>query len=212
MNKLAIFIITILSLFSCSEKKPVATIDKIYLIEYNFHAPEPPETDWLFYVNGITEADHFYNMKVTRRMPYRGDYFSSVSVPGDSIRYKLSKIFDKYQQDTAFVSSQNTYGGNYYFLWIEKSDMDRIFIDLHKLEELPEDIRYVYENLYGSFQDKRTGYKITDTDSLQQYCTRFEKCLPGKHISRPPAIILDKNLTGIPTADEETSSSDDSEV
>ncbi|MFV0539339.1 MAG: hypothetical protein ACK5M3_18525 [Dysgonomonas sp.] len=218
MKKLVISIILTFTILSCNENNnpQQAGIKRMYLVEYIFDVPEPPETKFTFYVNGLSEIDPFYNVVTTQRSRWRGDYHSTAFTLADSVRNRISGILDKYPRDTAFYNLNNEvttrlYGGFYYFLWVERNDNSRILLDMYIPDDLPEDMQYVYRKVFEDYKGRKTGYVVTDVDSLQQYFSRFEKCLPENHISKPPAIIWDRNSGFQAPEITNTESSDDSE-
>jgi len=196
MNKSYIFsLLFFVLLTSCKKEKKQAPIKKIYVVEYGFDCPEPPATEWVFYVHGISEVDSMYNIVTTRCGASRGDYYSDTFTLADSTRTKISGIIDKYPRDTTFIFSweedPREYGGYYYFIWVERSDNARNLIDLYIPRNIPSELKYVYRSLYENHKLKKSGSIIINTDSLQNSLSRFEKYLPKDHISKPPAISWD---------------------
>jgi len=196
----------VLLLLSCKKENKPAPISKMYMVEYGFDFPEPPATEWIFYVHGISEIDPMYNVVTTQRGATRSHYRSHIFTLGDSIRQKISDIIDSYPRDTSFVFSggedTRMYGGYYFFLWIERQDNSRNLIDLYMPRNLPADMKYVYDRLYGDYKYGKLGYIIKNEDSLTHYLSQFETCLPEGHISRPPAIKWDTGFTFIPPTDD----------
>ena len=209
MNKLHIIsLVFFILLLSCKKEEEQAPIKKMYVVEYGFDFPEPPATEWVFYVHGISEIDSMYNIQTTRCGASRGDYYSDSFTLDDSIRTKISGIIDKYPRDTTFIFSREEdareYGGYYYFIWVERSDNARNLIDLYIPRNIPSELKYVYKSLYENYKLKKSGKPIVNTDSLLQSLSRFEKCLPKDHISKPPAMAWDNTPEfTIPDQDEE---------
>ncbi|MBB4037617.1 hypothetical protein GGR21_003537 [Dysgonomonas hofstadii] len=205
-------IILLLAYNACKKENHPAPVSKMYLVEYGFDFPEPPATDWIFYVHGISEIDSMYNVKTIQREKFRGAYRSHRFTLADTTRQNIKDILDKYPQDTSFVFSGNgdpiLYGGYYFFLWVERKDNSHNLIDLYMPRNLPEDLKYVYDRLFGDYKDKKLGYLINNEDSLNRYFSRFETYLPENHIARPPVIKWDNMPSFIPP----TIDGDDDEV
>lgn len=214
-NKIIILILLITGIISCKQEEKFSPISKIYVVEYGFDFPEPPATEFIFYVHGISEIDSLYNIKTTRCGSSRGSYYTDTFTLDDSVRTRISGIIDKYPRDTTFIYSgeedTREYGGYYYFLWVERKDNGRNLIDLYIPRNIPSELKYVYHRLYEDYKSQKTGIKVNNTDSLWQSLSRFEKCLPPNHISKPPAIEWETMPVFIPPQIEDDEEGDEYE-
>ncbi|WP_029902956.1 hypothetical protein [Prevotella sp. 10(H)] len=195
MKKLLLLALLPTLFIACKKEKiKELPVNKMYLVEYRFNHPTPPETEWKFYVNGISEIDKLCNIKTTRYNPRTEKYHSLMFTLSDSIKNRISGIIKQYPRDTSFVfrgneeHDINKYKGYYYFIWAERDYNKPLLIDLYLPDRLTDEWKFVAKNVYENYSDGYTGLKINDTKSFRQYVSRFERSLPDGHITRPPAV------------------------
>lgn len=195
MKKLLLLASLIVVFISCKKDKiQQLPVNKMYLVEYRFNHPSPPDTAWIFYVNGISEIDKFCNITLTQPNISEDGYHTLMFTLPDSIKRTIAETIEQYPHDTSFVfaGNENTdrdaYKGYYYFIWAERDYNKPLLIDLYLPDKLHKDWQYVVDKVYDNHRNKYTGLQITDTDSLKQRFALFERSLPYTHITRPPRV------------------------
>ena len=153
-----IIIAIILLLFCSCKKQNINSIDKLYILEYNYELHnEDVETPFFeFKVIGFTELDNQFNLKYARRLSWSSPYYyDSETIISGNRGSEIFKIMSNYQRDTTFLYKEKEdacriYDGNAYEFIIQ---MDTIKETIQfEPAFLPDDLKFVYDFLYGNRQ------------------------------------------------------------
>lgn len=187
MKKIIFIPILLLFLISC-RKQTELPVEKIYLVEYRHGLPEGANIPWQFRVAGITEVGKDFVLN-TIRLREDGVYYMDKVVLADSIKERLSAIIKTFPNDTSFYVKNDEfriYDGGYYFIRIDKGNDSIQFIDLHITREINDDrIKFLYDYLYGNYEERILKTKIFNRDSLENEFKIIEKWLPDSLIPKP---------------------------
>ena len=185
MNRL-IFVLTILIFLGSCTKQNTVSIDKLYILEYNYELNNkdslPPF--FKFKVCGYSELSKNLNLRYARRLLWDSPYFYDLNtkVP-DSISTKIFTILSNYKRDTTFLykgEGGRTYDGNAYRFIIQLDSVKQISIKFEP-KFLPNDLKFLYAYLYGDRE--KTEHQSKYQDSFKMFESIVHDTLP------PPPIL-----------------------
>jgi|GEM_PF-1846874 len=200
MRKTLLLLLAILALSACKEKEANQIeypFDKMYITEFNYVLDERiryvdndyiTEYEWLYHVSGFSELDSQSSLKFVKYLGGRHNerYYESSTIISDSVAISVIDIIRHYPYDTAFLytGGARIYDGSSYAFIIQNEENKNIIIKFEP-EYLPEDLKWVYDYLYG--ENTSIKQKI-DYDELFE---EFEEMTPP---TLPPPPILKETI------------------
>ncbi len=201
MKRLIPAIVILIFIFSC-RKQENFSIEKLYIIEYNYEYGldncDTLSPFFKFKMIGFSELGKNLNFKYASRLTWDSYYFydQNTTLP-DSIKSKLFEIVTKFQRDTAFLYTgeigSRIYDGNS-FRFIFQYSPEKIITIKFEPKFLPEDLKYLYDYLYGNRQ--KTEHQSKYNDHIQFFDSLIYDELPPPPIRNtikflPPKIEAD---------------------
>jgi len=76
-NRIMIIPIILIAFLSCRKNEIKLPAEKMYLVEYYYAWGGSPDSVWTFYVNGVAEINRDFDLRITKRDKFKGDFYTS---------------------------------------------------------------------------------------------------------------------------------------
>ena len=189
LNITWIFVICSLCI-SCKKQLSVRSmsIDYIHVVEYNYLVNSDDCSSNL-HIFGFSELNEAWNLKYAT-YGYDGFYYcnSNISI-SDNIKSHIAETLCHYSSDTTFLSPHKfrIYDGNHY-LFIIKYQNDKTIMIKFEPKFLPNELRYVYDSIYGNLRDSIPMYGL---NSLYRELKNTIEIFDHSDVQFLPPIVID---------------------
>ncbi|MFV0539338.1 MAG: hypothetical protein ACK5M3_18520 [Dysgonomonas sp.] len=197
-NRIMIIPIILIAFLSCRKNEIKLPAEKMYLVEYYYAWGGSPDSVWTFYVNGVAEINRDFDLRITKRDKFKGDFYTSYPNLTDSTKLRISEIIKEDKQTNRFARPiGGEYNDYFYFILMQgKNTTEESFIFFIP-DCLPPDLQFVHEAVYKSPVHTGENQHEANQDSIISMFSELEK-YPNKYNIVAPPPFLKSSIEFIP--------------